>query len=275
MTEEELHHKRYEEDRQHVANFRLMDDDFMKAVFAHSKAAAEKTLQIIMEMPDLVVDSVRIEDDLHNLFGHSVRLDVHVKDDTGTHYDVEIQRADKGAGERRARYNLGLLDSSLLARGEHYEQLPEAYIIFITERDFFGRGLPMYHVERMVSELKEPFDDGEHIIYVNGEYQGDNDIGKLMADFRTRSTDDIYFRELAEPIRYFKGTKEGVSSMCKVIETIRAEERAEGRVEGEINMLMLTVSSLMENMKIPALTAMDMLKVPEDRREEVLSRLPQ
>lgn len=271
MTGENLHHKRYEEDRRHVANFRLMDDDFMKAVFAHSKAAAEKTLQIIMEMPDLVVDSVRIEDDLHSLFGHSVRLDVHVKDDSGTHYDVEIQRADKGAGERRARYNLGLLDSSLLARGEQYDQLPEAYIIFITERDFFGHGLPMYHVERVVSELKEPFEDGEHIIYVNGEYQGDNDIGKLMADFRASRVEDIHFRELADPIHYFKETEEGVSSMCKVMENIRAEERA----EGEIDAFMLSVSSLMESMKVTAATAMDMLKIPEERRNDVLSRLPQ
>jgi len=28
-----------------------------------------------------------------------------------------------------------------------------------------------------------PFDDGEHILYVNGQYRGDDEIGNLMHDF--------------------------------------------------------------------------------------------
>ena len=46
-----------------------------------------------------------------------------------------------------------------------------------------GVGLPLYHVERIVSENGEMFGDDSHIIYVNGSYKNDEElIGKLMHD---------------------------------------------------------------------------------------------
>lgn len=46
-----------------------------------------------------------------------------------------------------------------------------------------GKGEPIYRVERKILETDEFFDDGSHILYVNGAYRGDSDIGKLMHDF--------------------------------------------------------------------------------------------
>lgn len=42
-------------------------------------------------------------------------------------------------------------------------------MIFITENDVMKGGLPIYPVERIVTNTGELFNDGEHIIYVNGE----------------------------------------------------------------------------------------------------------
>lgn len=56
-------------------------------------------------------------------------------------------------------------------------------MIFITERDVLGRQLPLYHIDRTIRKPGEPFDDGSHLIYVNGAYSGDDDIGQLMKDF--------------------------------------------------------------------------------------------
>ena len=51
------------------------------------------------------------------------------------------------------------------------------------------KGLPLYHVERIIQETKERFEDGSHIIYVNGSYKNDDDpVGKLMHDFRCTSS---------------------------------------------------------------------------------------
>ena len=34
---------------------------------------------------------------------------------------------------------------------------------------------------------------GTHILYVNGEYRGDSDLGKLMHDFNCMDAEDMYF----------------------------------------------------------------------------------
>lgn len=42
------------------------------------------------------------------------------------------------------------------------------------------KGLPLYHIDRYVRETGKLFEDGSHIIYVNGNYKGDDEIGHLM-----------------------------------------------------------------------------------------------
>ena len=66
-----------------------------------------------------------------------------------------------------------------------------------------------------------------YIIYVNGEYRGDSDIGKLMHDFNCINADDMNFELMAERTRYLKENPEGVIEMCKVMEDIRKESLIE------------------------------------------------
>ena len=88
-------------------------------------------------------------------------------------------------------------------------------------------GEPIYVIERMNITTGKPFADGEHILYVNGEYRGDSDIGKLMHDFNCTDAADMNFKLLADRTRYLKENPKGVSEMCKVIEDMRKEERVE------------------------------------------------
>ena len=57
----------------------------------------------------------------------------------------------------------------------------DSYVIFIYKRDKFQEGLPLYHIDRYVRETGKLFEDGSHIIYVNGNYKGDDEIGYLNA----------------------------------------------------------------------------------------------
>ncbi len=150
----------------------------------------------------------------------------------GKNYDMEIQREDKGANPHRARYHSSVLDVENLDAGQDFNQLPDTYTIFITEKDFYGMGKPIYRIERMNIDTGKPFEDGEHILYVNGEYRGNSDIGKLMHDFNCTDADDMNFELMAERTRYLKENPEGVGQMCKVIEDMRKEEREEGIKEG-------------------------------------------
>ena len=97
-----------------------------------------------------------------------------------------------------------------------------------------GKGFALYHVERIIRETGEVFDDGSHIIYVNGEYTGNDEIGNLIHDFHCVKADDIYNPELANSIRHYK--EEGENNMCSSVKAygdIRAAEaEARGRAEG-------------------------------------------
>ncbi len=89
----------------------------------------------------------------------------------------------------------------------------------------------MYVIQNMNLTLNQPFEDGTHILYVNGEYRGDSDLGKLMHDFNCTDAEDMYFDLLAEKTRYLKENPKGVNEMCKVMEDLRNESYAEGREE--------------------------------------------
>ena len=88
-------------------------------------------------------------------------------------------------------------------------------------------GKPVYSIERMNLDTGKPFDDGEHILYVNGEYRGDSDIGKLMHDFSCTDANEMNFELMAERTRYLKENPKGVSEMCKVMEDMRKESLME------------------------------------------------
>ena len=162
------------------------------------------------------------------MYGHSVRFDIFAKDKSNKPYDIEVQRADKGAAPQRARYNNAVLDSNVLRKGVDYPELVETYVIFITERDVFEEGLPIYRIERVNLGTGKLFNDGSHIIFVNGEYKNnDTDIGKLMHDFRCKDSEDMYFPELADKVKYFKETEGGNETMCKMMEDMRNEVAVE------------------------------------------------
>jgi hypothetical protein len=96
----------------------------------------------------------------------------------------------------------------------------------------YGMGEPVYPIERVNLLTGKPFEDGGHILYVNGEYRGDSDIGKLMHDFNCTDASDMNFKLMAERTRYLKENPKGVNEMCKIIEDMRKEEREEGMREG-------------------------------------------
>lgn len=80
-------------------------------------------------------------------------------------------------------------------------------------------------IERYVKETGELVNDGSHIIYVNGKYRGDDDIGALMEDFSCKESKNMKFKELANGVRHFKETQEGREIMCESFERL-ANERA-------------------------------------------------
>ncbi len=213
-----------EEDLQRLRGLRLLDDDFMKVFFDGNIEATTLLLNIFFGRDDMVVTEVIGQREVKNVGGRSVRLDILAKDSTGKVYDIEVQRADKGASAQRARFNSAMLDTQLLAAGEDFDKLVDTYVILITENDVIGKGLPLYEIDRYIKQTHELFGDGSHILYVNGAYQNnESQIGKLMHDFRCVEPEDMNFPLLADRARYFKESEGGREIMCKMMEDMRNE----------------------------------------------------
>lgn len=151
-------------------------------------------------------------------------------------YDIEIQRADEGAGARRARYNSAMMDADETVTGMDTENLPESYVIFITENDIYGKSQPLYKIERYIDGAV-PFNDGSHIIYVNGKYRGNDPIGDLMHDFSCKKSEDMKNSVLADKVRRMKETEQGITKMCRIMEEFAREEREEMQIETAEEML--------------------------------------
>ena len=76
------------------------------------------------------------------------------------------------------------------------------------------------------------FDDGCNIMYVNGEYEGEDALGKLMHDFSTPNADEMYYTELAEKVRFYKQDETGVKMASKIVEEYGDERAAQALKQG-------------------------------------------
>lgn len=223
-TTQERKDRERQEDLAKLRGLRPIDDDFMRCIFRDNIPLAQLVLRIVTGMKDLTVIDLGTQKDFKRLVGaRSICLDAYAGDSTGKKYDLEIQRSDHGAGKHRARYHSSCMDVENLDVGQDFDELPDTYTIFITEHDIFGKGKAVYRIERMNIDTQEMFNDGEHILYVNGQYRDNTDIGKLMHDFSCWDPDEMNYELLREIARYYKENPEGVEIMCRAFEETRNE----------------------------------------------------
>lgn len=176
-----------------------------------------------------------------------VRLDITAADETGTHYNIEMQVRRKKELGRRNRYYHSQIDMELLLAGTGYEQLPDSYVIFICDFDPFGRQLYQYTLEPVCKEDDTLImDDGNHTIFLSTKGKNESEVspelvrflkyvesgqnkssGEYQDDFVNRLQkaveDVVRNREMGERYMLFK----------ELLEEEKAEGIAEGRTEGK------------------------------------------
>ena len=145
---------------------------------------------------------------------------------------MEIQRDDRGAGAKRARYHASLIDANTSESGENLENLLDTYVIFITEHDLYGKGIAVYHIDPIVRETGELFADRQHILYVNGACKDRSAVGKLMEDFCTTEPEKMHYKLLADEVSFYKRDQKGTEIMCRAFEEVYQEGYEKGYAEG-------------------------------------------
>ena len=259
-----------ERDRQadlaRLRGLRPIDDDFMRCIFRNNIPLAQLVLRILTQKDDLVITDLETQKDIKRLVGaRSICLDAYGTDAQGKKYDLEIQRSDSGADQRRARYHSSAMDIENLNAGQDFDDLPDTYTIFITENDVLKRGLPFYTFEKINRQTGDAFGDGAYILYVNGEYRGDDALGRLMSDFCSWDPEKMHYDLMRETARYYKETEEGTAIMCKAFEEVREEGFARGEQQGEEKATLASIRSLMTKLGFSAREAMETLSIPADK----------
>ena len=189
-----------------------------------NETSQESEIKQVIGSLCMMVRNVRIQSFIQNIYGHSSQLDILAQDSKGRYFNVEVQRSDEGAPARRARFYSSILDTHFLQPGKLYEELPDTYVIFITENDVLHDNLPLYNIRRRIDENAKCFEDGSHIIYVNSQRRDDTALGKLMQDLYCTEPKNLHYHEFAERMEFLKYSKEGEEKMTDVIEEYAARK---------------------------------------------------
>lgn len=200
-----------------VQDFRPIDDVFFEAL-AQNKEVCQEILRVIMEDKELIVESVITQCSEKNLYGRSVRLDALCTLRNGTKCNIEVQRADNDDHLKRVRFNASSITVKESNPGEHFRDILELYMVYISEFDFLKGGKTIYHVDKVLRETGKVIDDGLHEIYVNTVIDDGSDISDLMACFMKKEVKNPKFPALSAEVSRLKETEGGAQSVCAVME---------------------------------------------------------
>ena len=151
-------------------------DDFMFCKVMQNEEICKELLEIIL---DVEIEKIVYHEDQkvfqETLDGKGIRLDVYVRDEKHTIYDLEMQTTNTKELPKRTRYYHSSIDRGHLESGERYNQLKDTYVIFICTFDLSEKGYGKYTFETMCKEdTNIELQDGRHTIFVNTTGVTDN-----------------------------------------------------------------------------------------------------
>lgn len=85
------------------------------------------------------IEKLEVQSDKSSMVYKAIIMDIFAVDSEGTLYNIEVQKANKGADHKRARYHSSIMDTHVFKKGQTAKDLPNTYVIFITENDVLGK----------------------------------------------------------------------------------------------------------------------------------------
>ncbi|WP_234121623.1 Rpn family recombination-promoting nuclease/putative transposase [Clostridium hydrogenum] len=172
-----------------------LEDDFLFAKVMTDKEICKDLLEKILEVEIEKVELVEEQKVIDLLLeSKGIRLDVYVKDQNNTIYNVEMQRGKHKNLPKRLRYYQGSIDLDLIKSGDDYKKLAKSYIIFICTFDLFNKGRHKYTFKNMCLEDNSIIlnDESQKIILnTKGIMKDLNEELLEFLNYVENSTDDI------------------------------------------------------------------------------------
>ena len=215
---------------QGVEDLTLLDDTFMR-IALNDIEACQHVIRILMDDPSIEIVEVRSQYRISKLVSKDAVLDILAEDTQGRVYDLEIQRKTTLDHARRTRRYNAMVDAEYLEKGKEYSEMPEVYVIYISETDIWKTQQTESTVEKHFKGQMTEYDDGQHTIYINAAINDGSPKAALMQYFKTCDPDDMSQGALSCRVRYLK-REEGIEEMGEYSERIFNGGREEGLREG-------------------------------------------
>ena len=161
-------------------------DNFLFGEVMMDEETSKNVLEIILGIEIAKVVILEKEKQLDLMpDGRGIRMDIYVRDENQTVYNIEMQMENKYDTPKRSRYYQGLLESKNLPSGSrNYNQLADSYVIFICQFDPFGQGMCCYTFEeRCLENPALPLGDGTKKIFLNTRGKNRSELSEDLRDF--------------------------------------------------------------------------------------------
>lgn len=161
-----------------------LEDDFLFAKVMSDKEICKEFLEKLLKIE---IENIEMPENQKTidllLESKGIRLDIYVKDESNTVYNVEMQRGKHRNIPKRLRYYQGNIDLDLINKGDDYKKLAKSYIIFICTFDLFNKGRHKYSFETVCVEdntIKLEDDSNKIILNTKGIM---NDLSEELLEF--------------------------------------------------------------------------------------------
>ena len=210
----------------------LFDDWFMQLVMKENVPCMTLFLAVCLNDCQICLSELHIQDPFasEKPSGRNAIFDVWARDDQGNTYNLEVQNAPDGATPLRAFHNLSLMAQYEQKKGEKYAIRQKCYVIFITRTDHLGNNLPRQYLCGYKPDGQDA-GIGAYIVYINGQWTGDDPIGKLVHDMKEPDPDKMYYEAIANRVRELKQSK-GEGTMSPTVLAWRQEAYDDGYNSG-------------------------------------------
>ena len=205
-----------------------------------------------------------------------IRVDVYVEDNKQRSFDLEMQVADNDNIAKRMRYYQGLIDLDKLKHGQHYSALGDSYIIFICPFDRFKQGRHIYSFrERCDQDKGLLLNDGTVKIFLSTKGTID-DVSKDVRAFLDYVDSGIikgkFVKQLDDAVKAVK-TNEKARLEYMTYQMALLESKLEGEERGREENTIENLKSIMDSLQVTAEKAMDILKIPDEKRSRLFEVL--
>ncbi len=226
-------------------NLTLANDFMFGKVMRNPELCTEMIRRILPDMDIGRIEFVQPQkSEKYSFDTRGVRFDVFAKSDNRKIFDCEIQTSDKKDLPRRTRaYHimLGLeaLNTEYMKKSGTYNDIPDAFVIFICTFDPFSAGRHIYTFSNTCSEVDGlKLNDGAVTLFLNAKGKADDINGelKVFLDLMLgKSADDPFIKRLEAQMKIERQNSEWRRNyMIQVLHDWerRNEGREEGRIEG-------------------------------------------